>query len=360
MINKLGISVYPAHSNYENDVIYLEKAAKLGYKRVFMCLLSASVDMYDKFVKTIEKAHQLGFEISIDTNSEVFKLFGVSPKDLSKFKKMGIDIIRLDGPFSDYDYVLMTNNPYHIKIEFNGSSHLNLKYLLELGANRNNMCVCANFYPLRYTGLSIEKYEEFNHQFINLGINNAAFISSNAKNTFGPWPVAEGLPTIEDTRDLPIDDQLRLMMMIDGVNDVLIGNAYASDEELSLLSNLNSDSIDFKLNSIDNISEDELHILNDTLLIRRPDCGDYMIRSSLGRLNKNILIKAKPDSKEYFDIGDVLIVNHNCPHYEKELQIVLKPFKNDGSRNIIGHLNDFEMILVNKLKDNQKFNFRRI
>ena len=37
---KLGISIYPEHSNEEQDIAYIRKAGKLGYKRIFTCLLS--------------------------------------------------------------------------------------------------------------------------------------------------------------------------------------------------------------------------------------------------------------------------------------------------------------------------------
>lgn len=37
---RLGISVYPEHSTKEKDMEYIRKAGRLGYKRIFTCLLS--------------------------------------------------------------------------------------------------------------------------------------------------------------------------------------------------------------------------------------------------------------------------------------------------------------------------------
>ena len=37
---RLGISIYPEHSTEEQDIAYMRKAGKLGYKRIFTCLLS--------------------------------------------------------------------------------------------------------------------------------------------------------------------------------------------------------------------------------------------------------------------------------------------------------------------------------
>ena len=36
---RLGISIYPEHSTEEQDIAYMRKAGKLGYKRIFTCLL---------------------------------------------------------------------------------------------------------------------------------------------------------------------------------------------------------------------------------------------------------------------------------------------------------------------------------
>mgnify|MGYP001451711579 CR=1 FL=1 len=37
---RLVISIYPDHSTEEQDIAYIRKAGKLGYKRIFTCLLS--------------------------------------------------------------------------------------------------------------------------------------------------------------------------------------------------------------------------------------------------------------------------------------------------------------------------------
>ena len=42
-MHKLGISVYPDKSPMEEVYTYMEKAAKLGYSRIFTCFLSIKV-----------------------------------------------------------------------------------------------------------------------------------------------------------------------------------------------------------------------------------------------------------------------------------------------------------------------------
>lgn len=40
MERRLGISVYPEHSNMEDDKAYIKMVSKYGFKRIFMCMLS--------------------------------------------------------------------------------------------------------------------------------------------------------------------------------------------------------------------------------------------------------------------------------------------------------------------------------
>ena len=62
-----------------------------------------------------------------------------------------------------------------------------------------------------------------------------AFVSSAAENTHGVWDAVCGLPTVERLRMLPIDLQARMMLATGDVDDILIGNAYASEEEFKKL-----------------------------------------------------------------------------------------------------------------------------
>ena len=49
----------------------------------------------------------------------------------------------------------------------------------------------------------------------------------------------EGLPTLEDHRDLPIEVQAEHLLMTGLIDDIIISNAYATNEELYALSKIN-------------------------------------------------------------------------------------------------------------------------
>lgn len=62
-------------------------------------------------------AHKYGMKISGDANGEFFVKMGATETDLSVFKEMGIDIIRMDFSFNDERDAILINNKEGIQIE---------------------------------------------------------------------------------------------------------------------------------------------------------------------------------------------------------------------------------------------------
>lgn len=355
-MHKLGISVYPDKAPKQEVYAYMEKAAKLGYSRIFTCFLSVPEDEIDtykvEFKEFMAKAHELGFEVAVDTNPEVFTVLGATPEDLSPFVEMGIDIIRLDGNFGTEKDIKITRNPHGIKIEFNASMDAGLGTLLKNGGNKDQCIVCHNFFPERWTGLDLELFKDLNKHWKSLNMHTAAFVSSNAEHTHGPWQVFCGLPTVEIYRGLPIDLQARHMLATGDIDDVIIGNAFATDEELEALAKINLQSIEFKIDEVEGLSDVEKEIIYDFKPHwNRYDYSTFIMRSSMPRLKyKNASIPHRPCDKKMFTRGDVLVVNDNLAHYRGELEIVLQDIPNDGERNLVGTIKPEEMMMLDTIK----------
>ena len=77
---RLGISLYPERSTFEQDVAYLEKAAKLGFDLLFIALLGAGdrQQTIDRYKPLLAKAKELGFEIEADVNPMMFERMGIN------------------------------------------------------------------------------------------------------------------------------------------------------------------------------------------------------------------------------------------------------------------------------------------
>lgn len=363
-MHKLGISVYPEKEEPQEMYAYMREAAQLGYSRIFTCFLSvqeSKEEMVKKFTEFMREAHRLGFEVAVDTNGQVFRKLQATCNDLSVFSQMGVDILRLDESFGTAGDVAITHNPYGIKIEFNGSVDQGVNTLIACGALAEQMTICHNFYPERYSGLAFSHFQALNKHWKSLHLRTAAFVSSNQKHTHGPWNVFCGLPSVEDMRNLPIDLQARYYLWSRNVDDLIIGNAFASHDELVSLSQVKWQRLQLTLCEAPGLSLAEKEILyTHHNHQNRLDYSDYFIRSSEVRTHyTNASIPARNQAKEVFHKGDVLIVNDHLAHYRGELEIALKDIPNDGERNYVGSIVPEEIGLLDLLAPGEFFEFRK-
>ena len=224
--------------------------------------------------------------------------------------------------------------------------------------------------------MDFDLFLEYNSYWKELNLHTAAFVSSNNENTIGPWQVFCGLPTVEIMRGLPIDLQARYLLATGDVDDILIGNYPASDEELEALSKVNLQAIEMKVDEAEGISDNEKMIMFDYAPHwDRYDHSSFMLRSSMPRVwfkeqksiqdasvatatDKNIESQSIPyrdPGKKVFTRGDVLIVNDNLAHYRGELEIVLTEIPNDGERNLVATIKPEELVLLDFIKPGHHF-----
>ncbi len=357
-MRQLGIAIYPDHTTLEEDKTYLNRAAKYGYTRIFTSLLQlhgdAGEDRLARFKATIAYANQLGFKTIVDINPALFADLGVSYDDLHFFRELGVWGLRLDEGFTGVEEAKMTRNPDNLKIEINMSAGTNyLASIMSYHPNTDNLIGCHNFYPQRYTGLSDRYFDQYSRMYRDANLHTAAFVSA-ASATFGPWPVSEGLPTMESDRERPIATQVQHLLMTGMVDDVIIGNAYASDDELrACADSFNAVQPRLHVAFAPTCSDTERAIVLNGISgshLYRGDASDYLLRSTLPRIkygNEKIpAIAVEGD----FTRGDVLVVNDTYGRYKGEMQIALTRVPNDGRRNRVGRITESDLVLLNYLK----------
>lgn len=353
----LGISVYPEHATLEMNQQYIRLARQYGFTRVFTCLISLGGDKEKKlkeFKELVQYANQLGMKVVADVSPIVFEEFQISLEDLVFFKDLGLYGIRLDLGFSGKEESMLTYNPYDLKIELNmsgGSKYL--ENIIAYQPNKNNLLGCHNFYPHRYTGLSRSHFLMTSKGFQSQGIRTCAFVSSSNA-TFGPWPVTEGLCTLEAHRDLPINVQAKDLFNTGVIEDIIIANAFASEEELQSLTKVDPKLLALSVEIEAVTPELERKIILDELHFNRGDVSDYMIRSTQSR------IKYKTHHFEVFNPkpikrGDILIESSLYGQYAGELQLALKDMNNSGKTNVVGRVSEEEVFLLDGIQPWQKF-----
>ena len=383
---QLGVSVYPEQESLEEIDSYLKLASSYGFKKVFTSMFTVEGDktaIINYFKSFCEIAHKYNMVVSGDVNTVFLKSIGAGPDDLSIFKEIGIDVLRLDSCYFDERDVKMINNPFGIGIEITAAFEKAAIKALENGADAHKFSACHNFYPQKYTGADIETIRDVNNKFKKLGIKTIMFMSSNAKCTHGPKPVYDGLPTIEDHRFMSVEAQLKHIISFHNVDEVIFGNAFASKEEFETVAEVmkacypsikkldkfgsignylphgNIERVSFKVELDENTTELEKNILLNFDYHNAGEYIYYMIRSRWPRIfTKNLSIPLRKCSKKTFEVGDVLICNDNCSPYLGEIEICLKPMDNDGQRNYLGHVVEDEHIIFSEIKTGEAIGFK--
>ncbi len=358
-MRKLGISIYPGSSTLEENMDYLSKAAKHGFNRVFTCLISIEGDkdrLLEEFRQLNHYAQSLDMEVYADVSPTVFEGLQVSYRDLSFFADLKLAGIRLDLGFSGMEESFMTYNPHGLKIEINMSNGTRyLDNILSYQPNRENLVGCHNFYPHRYTGLSRSHFMTTSRDFKEKGIRTAAFVSSGS-GSFGPWRVNEGLCTLEAHRSLPIEVQAKDIFNTQLIDDVIIANAFASDEELRALGEIDKNILGLRAELIDELPQLERRLIFEEHHFNRGDVSDYMIRSTQGRIKyrdtRFELINPAPIKR-----GDILIESSLYDRYAGELQIALRDMENSGRTSVVGRVKAEELFLIDYIRPWQSFKF---
>lgn len=361
-MGKLGISIYQEKSTEQEIKNYIDKAAKNGFSRIFSCLLSVENSkevIVEKFKATNEYAKSKGFEIIVDVSPKVFNDLGISYKDLSFFKEIGADGLRLDMGFTGSEESLMTFNPEGLKIEINMSNNTRyIDIIMDYMPNKENLIACHNFYPHNYSGLNFDHFMKCTENFTKYGLRTAAFITSQNEDTFGPWPVTDGLPTLELHRNLPIDVQAKHLIALGNINDIIISNCYPTDEELESLGAMRKDMVTFNVVLNESTPEVERRILFEEMHFNRGDVSDNFLRSTQSRVKYKGHNFALFNAPEIIKRGDIIIESSEYGHYAGEVQIALNDMINSGKSNVVGHIREEEIFILDYIKPWQKFSFK--
>lgn len=354
---QLGLSLYPDHSNFNEDQKYLELGHKYGFSRIFMSMLEVTGSAEQtkaKFQKIIDVGNKLGYQTIIDVAPKIFDELNISYDDLSFFADLHAAGIRLDQAFDGATEAMLSYNPYGLIIELNLSNNVDyLNNILSFQANTPFIYGCHNFYPQVGTGLPYDYFMECNRRFKKAGIHTAAFVASHVGDQ-GPWNVNDGLPTLEMDRKLPIAVQAKHLFASQMIDDVIIGNAYASESELQALSQINRYQLEFDLDLNDSVNPVEKDIMFKPQHFRRGDINQLVIRSTMPRVTYQAVANPPHDNDQVFQRGDVLIGNDNFGVYKNELQIALESHQ-DPRKNKVGQLKPEELFLLDFIKPWTKF-----
>ncbi|MGL5150886.1 MAG: DUF871 domain-containing protein [Clostridium sp.] len=356
MKRRLGISVYPEHSTMDKDKEYIDLAGRYGFERIFMCMLSVDKpkeEIAKSFKEIISFANDKGFEVILDIAPNIFENLGISYDNLSFFAELGASGIRLDLGFDGAKEALISFNKYGLKIEINMSN--DVAYIDNIMTYKPNVPYiygCHNFYPQKGTALPYDFFMRCSNRFKKFGLRTAAFINSQ-EGKIGPWNINDGLCTLEEHRNLPVEVQAKHLYATGVIDDVIIGNAYASEDELRRLSEVNKYQLELSIEVVSKTNKTEKTIMFEEQHYRRGDITHEVVRSTEVR-KKYGKHDIPVHDNSTFKRGDVIIGNENFGKYKGELQIALMD-SCDERKNLVGRVREEEKVLLDFIEPWSKF-----
>ena len=157
-------------------------------------------------------------------------------------------------------------------------------------------------------------------------------------------------------RHLPIDLQARHMFATGVIDTVIIGNAYASDDELEKVAAVDRYKVSLGIEFVPEATEIERKIVADPKHFRRGDITSTAVRSTMVRVKYASEANPAHDNTQEFQVGDIVVGNDEFGKYKNELQIVLEPHS-DSRKNLVGKIPQEEVIMLDFLKPWAKFQF---
>ncbi|WP_333953606.1 DUF871 domain-containing protein [Clostridioides difficile] len=284
----------------------------------------------------------------------IFDILQISYDDLTFFSELNASGIRLDYGYDGSKEAMISFNPYDLKVELNMSNDVAyLDNIITYKPNVNNIYGCHNFYPQRGTGLPYDFFVRCSNRFKKYGIRTAAFVNSKYA-TIGPWNINDGLCTLEMHRNLDIATSTKQLFATGLIDDVIVGNSYASEDELKRMSEVNEYQVVFNVVAEEKTSEVEKIIMVNEQHFRRGDITNQVARSTEVRKKYSKENFPKHDNKNIFKRGDVVIGNDDFGKYKGELQLILQDCT-DERKNKVGRIKEDEIILLDFIEPWSKF-----
>ncbi|MBX4209627.2 MAG: MupG family TIM beta-alpha barrel fold protein [Mollicutes bacterium PWAP] len=231
---KLGISLYPEKVNEKELIVYINDAAKAKFEYGFINFLymknnKEGLGKLEKYKRILLHAKNKGIKVFGDVNPEFYEDFGLQLKEFDFFNEMGLYGLRFDEGAAPQVIKELTTKEMHIQI--NGSNFIDLKTYKDKNVDLAILNACHNFYPLKFTGLNKQKFIEYSNYYNTQKIDVSGFISiDNDGSRIGSWDVNDGMPRIEEHRDMNIFNVLEDCHKYNGINILIISKHRLSVE----------------------------------------------------------------------------------------------------------------------------------
>ena len=363
----LGVSVY-LRDYLENPSLaeqYLDKAVRHGFREVFTSI-HLPEDDFQKTTAAVREFSELVFEksmhLTIDCSYHEFRKIKETPTLEKELRCSHITYLRLDFGFQEDDLISVFKDLNIHGFVLNASimrkSEIE-KMMAAFQKVSDDLMIkaCHNFYPRPETGLGLEFFINQSACFKNFGIPVISCVASHS-NPRGPLHL--GLTTLESHRNVSVQWAARELIATGVVNEILIGDPFASEEELEALQQtVVSPTLVVRVMEEEDLSDVERKIMYGTSHIIRPDHSDLLFRSNTSREMAGMGEKLKARSPHLRVPYSITIDNEKYGRYSGELQIVRQELLADERVNVVGRIVPQDVCLLRYIEAGVEFVLRK-
>lgn len=333
-VMQTGISLYFSEGIEQNECT-IERAHAAGVTFAFTSLHipeETGVAYADAARHLLACCQDAGIDLMVDVSPVTLDKLGCS--HIEDLLELGITTVRLDFGFSARETVELSHS---FRIVFNASTITtdDIRAWQAAGADFTRFAACHNFYPKRYTALSIDEVRRINQRLANLGFTTMGFVPGDDKLR---GPLFEGLPTVEKHRDQKERVALNMLeLSVAGETDVvLVGDPGLSDGAWNALSRLSAGYLPLRAE----IQEPYAYLYGQ-IHHDRPDSSEYVFRSPESRTTLAPSAPFEPDAQaEPRPCGSIAISNAAYGRYAGEMEISRVDLPADPRMNIAGAVID--------------------
>lgn len=343
----LGYSVYPStfiENKKQLSSLFLEGSA------VFTSL-HISEEMDEGYVKKVEEMmdflKKTGYKVIADVSKRSLDVF--HEKDLKSLaKRLRIDVLRIDYGFSEEE---MLETAKVVPICLNAST-ITEEFAEKLKTTGSHFYAMHNFYPRPETGLDGEQFMERNEMLRSYGIEVMAFIPGRSSLR---GPIFEGLPTLEKHRGVMPYLSFIEMQERYKISDIFVGDGVLSDEEAEKLKVL----MERRVYPVKASLKEEHRNLYDTDFTVRIDSPKEIIRIQESREYATRGETINPRDTHARPRGSITLDNERYKRYTGEVQILRQDFKEDERVNVIGHIHEDDLDVLDLIPNGSKLRLVR-
>ncbi|WAM38436.1 MupG family TIM beta-alpha barrel fold protein [Leuconostoc pseudomesenteroides] len=343
-----GFSVYMNEDINSSTADYIKSMKKSGFSGIFtsMHIPEEHTSLYKKRLIQLGKLALINqLDLMVDISSDSLQKAGFDFNDMKALTEIGVTGLRIDDEISMKQIAIMSRK---IQVSLNASTltKKNISDIKQYHGDFNNIEAWHNYYPRPETGLGEALFVEKNKFLMSLGLRVFAFVPGDSALR---GPVFAGLPTLERDRYKPSFSSALRMYSEFNLYGIYLGDNISDYTRFQFEQYLKKQVIPLRVNLL---SVKHVDMVTGTHK-NRHDAARDCIRSSDSRLKSRETIN--PEHLLPRVVGSVTIDNEKYGRYMGELQIIRVPLSANDKCNVVGHVIDEDLPLIDCIGPGQDF-----